>query len=87
MLVAEQGGENVGSVMIRRNGELRWTVSPRHRGKGLGKRMVALVAEPGHIARIDAGDVASQKIASHAGFDLVQDGHVQLWRADRAEAY
>ena len=86
-MVAERSGERVGSLLIDNDFEVRWKVSPEHRGKGHGKRMVSLVTLPGYVAHIRSNDVASQRIADHAGFDLVEDGDVQVWRAARVEPY
>lgn len=55
--------------------------------KGLGKAMVSLVALPGQIARIRSDDIASQRIADYAGFDLIEDGELQRWQATRVEPY
>lgn len=74
----------VGLVIKGRMGGLRWAISPEHRRQGIGTRMVRLVAELGQIALIECTDVASAKIAERAGFDLIENGPIQLWRADRA---
>lgn len=87
ILIALQKGEQVGSMIIEPGRELRWFVSPEHRGRGFGKRMVGLVAEPHDVARIKCSDLASQAIADHAGFDLVHEAEIQLWRATRTKPY
>lgn len=87
VMVAEQAGAQVGSLLIDNDHELRWTVAHEHRGKGCGKRMGALVTLPGYVARIRSDDIASQRIADQVGFDLVEDGDVQVWRATRVEPY
>ena len=74
-------------IKTRRGQELHWAVALECRGRGHGARMVALVAEPGMMARIARADLASAKIAQRAGFNLVEDGRVQLWRADRTPPY
>lgn len=82
--------EPVGVVIITPSGrsrELCWAVSPEHRRRGLGSRMVALAAQHGDVAQIESADQASAKIARRTGFDLVNDGPVQLWRADRIPPY
>lgn len=87
LLIAEQRGEKVGSLIVEPTYEMRWTIAPQHRQKGLAKRMVGLVAEPVHFALIDRSDVASRTIAEHAGFDLAVDGTIQVWRAIHATPY
>lgn len=80
LFIAEEGGAPVGTVRIDDGGkDLSWTVAPEHRGNGVGKRMVALAAKPGHIARIKRSNTASQKVAEYAGFTLVRDGELQEW--------
>lgn len=87
LLVAEHLKQKVGSILVEVTLEIRWVVAPEHRGRGLAKKMVGLVAEPEHIALIESSDAASQIIAARAGFDLIDDGLIQLWRACRAEPY
>jgi hypothetical protein len=41
--------------------------------------MIAAAARPGHLAHIKRQNVASQKIATAAGFVLAEDGELQLW--------
>lgn len=79
-LVAERHGQALGTVRIDK-GELSWAVAPEHRGKGVGKEMVALaVSLKPTFARIKSTNIASQKIAESAGFRLAQDGELQIWR-------
>jgi len=78
LLIAEQDGEPVGTVRIDRD-ELSWTVAPEHRGRGIGKQMLSLVAG---TARIKRTNIASQKTAKAAGFSLAEDGEVQLWKKE-----
>jgi RimJ/RimL family protein N-acetyltransferase len=77
VLIAEQDGKPVGTVRIET--ELSWIVAPEHRGRGIGRQMLALVAG---TARIKRTNIASQKIAEAAGFSLVEDGEVQLWKKE-----
>jgi hypothetical protein len=77
----------VGVTFMEFAGDLSWAIAPEHRKKGYGTRMVTLVAYPYHVARIDASDVASAKIAQRTGFDLIEDGSIQKWRGDRVVAY
>ena len=54
--------------------KLSWTVAPHARGRGLGKRMVALLATQidGPIrAEIKVGNTASARIAEYAGMQFV----------------
>lgn len=61
----------VGTVRIKPGGEMSWTVAPEVRGLGVGTRMVAAAvhkwADRNPWARIQAGNVASRKIAERAG--------------------
>lgn len=83
LLVAEIDGVPVGRARIDRGEEteMSWTVAPDHRGKGVGKAMVAAACPPGPVvARIKPSNRASQAIAAHAGFRKVSDGELQVWR-------
>jgi RimJ/RimL family protein N-acetyltransferase len=43
--------------------------------------MVAKACPPGVVvAQIKAANVASQRIAEHAGFRKIEDGALQLWK-------
>lgn len=80
LLVAEQQGQALGTVRIDK-GELSWTVAPGHRGNGVGRQMVSLaVSLKPTFARIKSTNIASQKIAQNAGFELAEDGDLQIWR-------
>lgn len=52
--------------------ELSWTVAPEARGRGVGKRMVKIVADQlkNIRAEIKSGNVASVKIAEHCGMEF-----------------
>jgi RimJ/RimL family protein N-acetyltransferase len=83
LLVAEMDGAPVGTVRIDRGEEteISWTVAPDYRGKGVGKRMVALACPHGPlVAKIKPTNPASQGIAAHAGFHMSDDGELQIWR-------
>lgn len=83
LLVAEVEGAPVGTVRLDRGEEteLSWTVGRHYRGKGVGKQMVQLACPNGPtIAKIKATNIASQRIAEFAGFKLVEDGDLQLWK-------
>jgi len=73
LYVAEGNGEPVGTVRADFSDgvwELSWTVSPRARGRGVAKRMVALLANeiPEPIrAEVKTGNTSSARIAEHAG--------------------
>src|SRR5262245_4044690 len=79
LLVAEEDGVPVGTVCAQRASgirELSWIVDPVSRGRGVGKRMVALFAQDvrGAIrAEVRAGDYASVRIAEHAGMKLERE--------------
>lgn len=79
LFIAEQRGTPVGTIRIDNDHELSWTVAPEYRGRKFGKRMVASVAKPGHIARIKRTNIGSQHIAGWCGFTLVRDGDLQEW--------
>lgn len=56
--------------------ELSWTVAPQARGRGIAKKMVALLDGkfPGPIrAEVKKGNVASVKIAESIGMKLVEE--------------
>ena len=83
LIIAEVEGVPVGTVRIDRGvgTEMSWTVSPARRVKGIGKAMVAKACPPGEvIAQIKAANLASQRIAEHAGFQKIEDGALQLWK-------
>lgn len=78
LLIFEEDGP-VGTVRLD-GGELSWTVSPDHRGRGIGKAMVLEAMSLGPtFARIKRDNLASQRVAYHAGFRLAEDGPLQLW--------
>jgi len=73
LLIAEEDGTPVGTVRADLSEgvwELSWTVAPNARGRGVAKRMVALLAhtisDPVR-AEVKAGNVASARIAEYAG--------------------
>ncbi|HSP07591.1 MAG TPA: GNAT family N-acetyltransferase [Acidobacteriota bacterium] len=89
LFVAEENGVPVGTVRADFSDgvyELSWTVAPNARGHGVAKRMVALAArqisEPIR-AEVRAGNIASARIAEHAGmeFDREADGVLHYRRA------
>lgn len=76
LYIAEEDGVPVGSVRADLRGgcfELSWTMAPSARGRGVAKRVVALlasrIAEP-IWAEVKAGNLASARIAEHAGMRL-----------------
>jgi RimJ/RimL family protein N-acetyltransferase len=74
LLVAEEGGEPVGTVRFDRGEQcwtMSWTVAPEHRHQGIGKRMVRGAAEifgAPLMAVVRSHNVESAKIAAAAGF-------------------
>lgn len=84
LYIAEERDAPVGTVRADlANGvwHLSWTVAPQARGRGVAKRMVALlarrIAAPIH-AEVKAGNVASARIAEHAGMTLERDSGAVL---------
>jgi len=80
LFIAEECGVPVGTVRSDySNGvyELSWTVAPDARGRGIGKRMVAVlaeqIAEPIR-AEIKAGNKASLRIAEYVEMDYEREG-------------
>jgi RimJ/RimL family protein N-acetyltransferase len=88
LFVAEEAGEAVGTVRADFSEgawELSWTTAPQARGRGVAKRMVALLAQqiPDPIrAEVKVGNVASARIAQQAGmqFDREVDGVMHFKR-------
>lgn len=79
LYVAEENGDPVGTVRADfADGvwELSWTVFPRARGRGVAKRMVAVLAsefsEPIR-AEVKTGNTSSARIAEHAGMVLERE--------------
>jgi RimJ/RimL family protein N-acetyltransferase len=88
LFVALDDGEPVGTVRADLDDgihEFSWTVAPGARGRGIGKRMVALLAgriETPIRAEIKSGNTASIRIAEHAGMllDRQEDGVLHYLR-------
>jgi RimJ/RimL family protein N-acetyltransferase len=88
LLVAEIDRQPVGTVRLDYTGEhckLSWTVAPAHRGRGVGKAIVAkAVAEAGVpvlLASVRDGNTASARIAEVCGFIRVGGSHgIALYR-------
>lgn len=86
LLIAEENGIPVGSVRIDRlatGSEISYTVSPAHRGKGVGKMMVSLAIELAVrpvTARIKPSNRASKAIAvaCRMQFHAVEEG-LEVW--------
>lgn len=79
LYIAEENGTPVGTVRADfANGiwELSWTVSPKARGRGVAKQMVAVLAsqilEPIR-AEIKTGNIASARIAEYAGMKFERE--------------
>lgn len=81
LYVAEVGGRPVGTVRADTGEEgavLSWTVAPEARGKGLGGRMVRLLAgsvDGPAVALVKAGNLASRRIAESAGLRAERESH------------
>jgi RimJ/RimL family protein N-acetyltransferase len=79
LLISEKNGEPIGSVRADFSDglwELSWTTAPNHRGQGLAKQMVALLAstiEEPIRAEIKAGNIASTRIAEYAGMTFSKE--------------
>lgn len=78
LFIAESGGSAVGTVRAAATDgiwELSWTVAPGARGQGHAKAMVAALADDIDApirAEIKAGNMASVKVAEHAGMSFEQ---------------
>ncbi len=79
LLVAEENGAPVGTVRADLSEgvwELSWTIAPKARRRGGAKRIVALLAqqisEPIR-AEVKVGNVASARIAEHAGMVFIRE--------------
>ncbi len=79
LMIAELDGKPIGTVRADRSQgcwELSWTVAPQARGRGLAKRMVAMMAlqidEPIR-AEIKTGHAASIRVAESAGMELERE--------------
>jgi len=88
LLIAEENGNPVGTVRAdfsQGAWELSWTVAPNARGQGVAKRMVTLfaseISEPIR-AEVKIGNIASVRIAEHAGmaFDREVEGILHYTR-------
>jgi len=88
IFIAELGDVPVGTVRSdysRGTYELSWTVAPEVREQGIGKSMVALLAsqiEGPICAEVRIGNVASVRIAEHAGMKLesIEEGIMHFRR-------
>jgi RimJ/RimL family protein N-acetyltransferase len=87
LFIVEESGAPVGMLRIDSledgNKELSWNVSPQHRGTGIGRRMVRMIVERhpawSFVARIKTHNVASIKIAEHAGLRFVREEGGASW--------
>lgn len=89
IFIAELSGTPVGTVRAedkRGATELSWTISPGHRGKGIGRAMVKKAVDfvKGVIsAKIRNENVSSIKIAVYSGFVLEsEDERFQYWKRE-----
>ena len=89
LYIAEEDGIPVGTVRADWSGgtwELSWTVSPSARGRGVAKRMIAILAQQISDpirAEVKVGNLVSIRVAEHAGmeFDYESDGVLHYKRA------
>ena len=89
LFIAEEDGVPVGTVRADFSEgvwELSWTIAPSARGRGVAKRMVALLAQQVHEpirAEVKTENIASARVAEHAGmeFDREADGVLHYGRA------
>jgi RimJ/RimL family protein N-acetyltransferase len=90
LLIAESGRRAVGTVRLdfdptedTEHWELSWTVAPEARGQGFGREMVRAAIEQFSFAmkaRIRVDNLASQKIATAAGFKLqTEEAGITHW--------
>jgi RimJ/RimL family protein N-acetyltransferase len=92
LYIAETNGRPVGTIRTdEQQGacELSWTVAPEMRGRGLGKKMVALAAHRIKVplrAAVKSGNSASVRIAEHAGMKLEKEKNGFLYFQRPAQA-
>ena len=91
LFVAEENGVAVGTVRtdyVNSVYELSWTVSPEDRGKGIGKRMVSLLANKINEsirAEVKKGNDASSRIAEYSGMKFVREDSSNVLHYQRDE--
>lgn len=93
LYVAEENGIPVGTVRADFSDgsyELSWTVTPKVRGRGIAKRMVAQLAsqiKDTVRAEIKVGNTASARIAENCGmkFEYEKDGVMYYRRPSAGE--
>jgi RimJ/RimL family protein N-acetyltransferase len=79
LYIASEDGTPIGTVRADLSEgvyELSWTVSPSARGRGVGKRMVLLLAneiKSSIRAEVKVGNEASKRIAEYVGMKLVEE--------------
>jgi RimJ/RimL family protein N-acetyltransferase len=79
LFIAEENGIPVGTIRADWSAnawELSWTVAPDARGRGVAKRMVALLAQEFFApirAEVKAGNTISCRVAEYAGMTLAQE--------------
>jgi CMP-N-acetylneuraminic acid synthetase/RimJ/RimL family protein N-acetyltransferase len=91
LYVATSGGEEVGTARLDiadGGAEVSVTVSPAHRGRGLGPAVLEALARQAFgplglsrlVARVKRDNAASRAVFARAGYLLVDDGPVQTLR-------
>ncbi len=89
LLASEQGQSTfrrrmVGLIVIDEGSTVRWAVCPQYDREAVATKMLKLIVEPHFSTMVDRDDDEAQRVLKAAGFDLLEDGDRQLWRADRA---
>lgn len=87
LYICERGNEPAGSVRAdwdeaAQAYELSWTIAPNHRGMGIGKEMVKMLADQltqKLRAEVKVGNTGSVKIAEYAGLSLVREENGVLY--------
>lgn len=91
LYIAEYKGQRVGTVrtdFIHNVFLLSWIIAPNARGQGVGKRMVGLLANSIQApikAEIKKDNLASIKIAIHAGLELHKEDEQGILHFKRGE--
>lgn len=86
LLILVQGSEKVGQIRLEKEGELwniNYSIAAEHRGKGLGKKIVALALDlfPNYhfLARVQQTNNASLKVFEALNFKRVIDEEIVIF--------